>query len=372
MRETRVSLFIIFVKNFNMKKIFLLLSSSFLFMACPPESIEPPIYNKDYGKGLYILTENGVNFYDFDEGVLKEDIYSTVNGGSLQNPSSLNIHGNKMYIVTKNTFHKVDAETFLSEFSIPGFTDAQQCENAYFNRFYVTDKGESEIKIIDLISRDISGHISTGDSVFPTDIVVNGSRSFVINSGGDSSSDYDSTIVAIDVRNISEVLNNFAGNIITGKNPSSVVNDGNIIVLCRGIYDENDALNNEESSFSRISAGSLSVYANTILSGIYNADNLCVDESDTRFYFTASDGVYWSDKSSFSSNLITDKKNPNVLISNNETYFDLTDSIYKTVNYLWCNDQDNPNYLYKLNFQTNEFEDSIILNSPIIDLEIYR
>ena len=167
-------------------------------------------------------------------------------------------------------------------------------------------------------------------------------------------------------------VNNFAGNIITGKNPSSVVNDGNIIVLCRGIYDENDALNNEESSFSRISAGSLSVDANTILSGIYNADNLCVDESDTRFYFTASDGVYWSDKSSFSSNLITDKKNPNVLISNNETYFDLTDSIYKTVNYLWCNDQDNPNYLYKLNFQTNEFEDSIILNSPIIDLEIYR
>ena len=62
-----------------------------------------------------------VNFYDFDEGVLKEDIYSTVNGASLQNPSSLNIYGDKMYIVTKNTFHKVDAETFLSEFSIAGF-----------------------------------------------------------------------------------------------------------------------------------------------------------------------------------------------------------------------------------------------------------
>ena len=81
-------------------------------MACPPESIEPPIYNKDYGKGLYILTENGVNFYDFDEGVLKEDIYSTVNGGSLQNPSSLNIHGNKMYIVTKILFIKLMQKHF--------------------------------------------------------------------------------------------------------------------------------------------------------------------------------------------------------------------------------------------------------------------
>ncbi|MAX68608.1 MAG: hypothetical protein CMP60_02820 [Flavobacteriales bacterium] len=355
-----------------MKKIFLLLSASFLLMACPPESIEPPIYNKDYGKGLYILTENGVNFYDFDEGVLKEDIYSTVNGGSLQNPSSLNIHGNKMYIVTKNTFHKVDAETFLSEFSIPGFTDAQQCENAYFNRFYVTDKAESEIKIIDLISRDISGRISTGDSVFPTDIVVNGSRAFVINSGGDNFLNYDSTIVTIDIRNGEEMLNNFTGNIITGRNPSSVVNDGNIIVLCKGIYDESNTSNNEESSLLRIRAGNLNIYENTILSGIYNADNLCIDESDTKFYFTASDGVYFSDKSSFSVNLITNKKSPNVLISNNETYFDLTDSINKTVNYLWCNDQDTPNYLYKLNFQTNEFEDSIIFNSPIIDLEIYR
>jgi len=194
----------------------------------------------------------------------------------------------------------------------------------------------------------------------------------VINSGGDDFLNYDSTIVAIDVRNGEEMLNNFVGNIITGKNPSSVVNDGNIIVLCKGIYNESNTSNNEESSLLRIGSGSFNIYENTILSGIYNADNLCVDESDTRFYFTASDGVYWSDKSPFSSNLITDKINPNVLISNNETYFNVTDSIYETVNYLWCNDQENPNYLYKINSQTNALEDSIILNSPIIDLEIYR
>ena len=97
-------------------------------MACPRETIDPPIYDKDYGKGLYILTENGVNFYDFDKDTLKENIYSTVNGTFLQNPSSLNIYSNKMYIVTQNTFYKVDAETFLTEFSIGGFTDAQQCD----------------------------------------------------------------------------------------------------------------------------------------------------------------------------------------------------------------------------------------------------
>ncbi len=355
-----------------MNKIFFLLSAFFLFVACSPETIEPPIYDKDYGKGLYILTENGVNFYDFDEGTLKEDIYSTVNGGSLQNSSSLTIYGNKMYIVTQNTLYRVDAETFLSEFSIGGFTDAQQCEYAKFNRLYVTDKGDSEIKVVDLDIRDVSSHIKTGDTVYPTDIVVNWGRAFVINSGGDNFSDYDSTVVAIDLKDGVVPINNFAGNMITGKNPSSIFDDGNIIVLCRGIYDESNMSNNEESSFSRIGAGNLNVISNTVLNGIYNADNLCVNESDTKFFFTASDGVYWSDKSSFSANLITDQKVPNVLISNNETYFDLTDSTYKTVNYLWCNDQDNPDYLYKLNPQTSIFEDSIMLNSPIIDLEIYR
>ena len=195
---------------------------------------------------------------------------------------------------------------------------------------------------------------------------------FVINSGGDNLSDYDSTVVAIDLKDGVVPINNFAGNMITGKNPSSVLNDENIIVLCTGIYDESNMSNNEESSFSRIGAGNLNVISNTVLNGIYNADNLCVNESDTRFYFTASDGVYWSDKSSFNTHLVTNKKVPNVLISNNETYFDVTDSIYKTVNYLWCNDQNNPNYLYKINFQSSEIEDSIMLDSPIIDLEIYR
>jgi len=223
-----------------------------------------------------------------------------------------------------------------------------------------------------LVIRDISGHVKTGDNVYPTDIVVNWGRAFVINSGGDDFSDYDSTIVAIDLKDGVVPINNFAGNIITGKNPSSVVNDGNIIVLCRGIYDESNTSNNEESSFSRIGAGNLNVVSNTVLNGIYNADNLCVNESNTRFYFTASDGVYWSNKSSFNPQLITNKKVPNVLISNNQTHFDLTDSIYKTVNYLWFNDHDNPEYLYKLNSQTNTCEDSIMLNSPIIDLEIYR
>ncbi len=355
-----------------MNKIFILLSAFFLFIACSPETIEPPIYDKDYGKGLYILTEKGVSFYDFDDELLKEDIYSTVNGISLQNPSSLNIHNDKMYIVTKNTLYRVDAETFLSEFSIGGFSDAQQCEYAKFNRLYVTDKGESEIKVVDLDIRDISAHIKTGDTVYPTDIVVNWRRAFVINSGGDNFSDYDSTVVAIDLKDGVAPINNFAGHIITGKNPSSLFDDGNIIVLCRGIYDESNISNNEESSFSRIGDGSLNVVSNTVLNGIYNADNLCVNESNTRFYFTASDGVYWSDKSSFNTHLVTNKKVPNVLISNNETYFDVTDSIYKTVNYLWCNDQNNPNYLYKINFQSSEIEDSIMLDSPIIDLEIYR
>ncbi|MBT5858332.1 MAG: hypothetical protein HOH88_00525 [Flavobacteriales bacterium] len=356
-----------------MKKIFLLFSASFFLMACPKETIDPPIYEK-YGKGLYILTENGVNFYDFNEGVLKEDIYSTVNGNYLQNPSSLNSYSNKMYIVTQNTFYKVDAETFLSEFSIGGFTDAQQCENAYFNRFYVTDKGESEIKIIDLISRDISGHVSTGDSVFPTDIVVNGSRAFIINSGGDDFLDYDSTIVAIDVKNGSEPLNNFAGNIITGKNPVSICKPDfqNIFVVCKGLFDQNNPSNNINSSIYEVEPGNFNIISISELNNIYNADNLISNYNDTRFYITSSSGVYWLSSSNFSSHLVTNEKNPSVLLVNVEQYAD-TDTTTTSSEMLYMNNNVNGDeYIYKYNIQLNKFVDSIMLKSPIIDLEVYK
>ena len=47
-------------------------------MACPPETIDPPIYDQDYGKGLYILTENGVNFYNPKDSTLTENIFQKV------------------------------------------------------------------------------------------------------------------------------------------------------------------------------------------------------------------------------------------------------------------------------------------------------
>ncbi len=76
-------------------------------MACPPETIDPPVYNKDYGDGLYILTEKGVNFYDLSKDTLKEDIFTTVNSISLINPSSINTYGKKIYLVTANTSDNV-------------------------------------------------------------------------------------------------------------------------------------------------------------------------------------------------------------------------------------------------------------------------
>jgi hypothetical protein len=354
-----------------MKKIFLLLSASFLLMACPTETIDPSVYNKDYGDGLYILTENGVNFYDLSEDILKEDVFTTVNGSSLTNPSSINSYGNKIYLVTANTFYSVDPETFYSEFSVGGFINAQQSEYAKFNRFYVTDKGESEIKVVDVHLQDISSHIKTGESVNPTGIVVNSGRAFVINSGSDDITDYDSTLVAVELKDGVIPLNDFVGNVIIGKNPSSVFNDGNIVVLCKGIYDEINPANNEESSYHRILTGNLNVLSSSTLSNIYNADNLCANSSVSKFYFTTSDGVYQINTSGALNPSQVIPMVSDVLLTNVEQY-NPTDTTTAYTNMLYLNDAlNNPNMLYKYNLALSLFVDTIQLNADIIDLMIY-
>ena len=72
-----------------MQKISLLIVTSFFLMACPSEKIDPNIYEKNYGEGIYALTSNGVNYFDPKQSELKENILSNVNGISLSDASSL-------------------------------------------------------------------------------------------------------------------------------------------------------------------------------------------------------------------------------------------------------------------------------------------
>ena len=361
-----------------MKRVLYLLAFSIFLFNCKPEETPDPVYASDYGEGLYILTDQGLVYFDYNSPdtakIIKENIFQEVNSHAIISPSSLNIINNDLYIVSSNTLYKTDINTLLKEVEIHGFDDAQKCENAKFNRIYVTDPASSEIKVVDFNVKDIIAHIKTGIDVNPTDIAVNWKRAFVVNSGGVDINDYDSTMVSVDIKDGVVPINEFSGNIILDKNPVAVVNDGAIIVLCKGIYDPSNPANNIESSINRVGAGSLEIINVIPLNNIYNAGILLPNNNNTKYYITSSDGVYWIDATNYSSHLVTDKKIPSVLSVNVEKYAN-TDTTTAYSEMIYMNDVNNTNmsaqYIYKYNLQLNQFVDSIPVNGSVIDMIIF-
>ena len=117
-------------------------------------------------------------------------------------------------------------------------------------------------------------------------------------------------------------------------------------MLCKGIFDETNPSNNVESSICLVGTGSLNTVSSTTLNGIYNADNLLLNNSETKYYITSSSGVYYISTSSFANTLVTDKKVPTSMIINRESFAN-TDSTSLVVDFLYMNDQDNKDYIYK-------------------------
>ena len=197
---------------------FLILCSALLVISCQPEENIDPINNIEYGKGLYVLTENSVNYYDTKNNELNENIYQSTNGTSISNINSINKHANSIYIVSENTLYSIDVNTFFKNWELNGFLNAQECEYAKFNRLYVSDKSDSEIKVIDTDLREIIARVKTGNNTTPKDIIFSYERAFVVNSGNQTFNEYDSSICAINIKNGLVPLNEFAGNIIVDKN----------------------------------------------------------------------------------------------------------------------------------------------------------
>ena len=78
-----------------------------------------------------------------------------------------------------------------------------------------------------------------------------------MNGGGESKLLKDSTIAAIDHRYGDNVPSaDFMGSLYVGENPNSDVNDGDVIVLCKGIYDVDNMSDNTNSSDIDYSSGS--------------------------------------------------------------------------------------------------------------------
>lgn len=358
-------------------RILLFLNVILLLISCKPEDPDLPIYSEDYGDGLYILSDQGVSFYNYQDTValVKNNIFSSVNGISITNAKRIRILnssdlsylapdkgfilGDKLYVVDINTFQ------LLGEVS--GLENATYCEIISQNRAFVTDSGLSLVKEIDLNTFKTISEIETGENSVPSFIINQGNHSFVLN-GGLAPSTKDTSIIAIKYRDLSISLAEFAGRILVGDNPISSVSLDDLGVLCRGIYSSSDPSNNTESSFFIVHPFSFNIVNQVTFPGVYNAKSLVKDYEEDDLYFTSSNGIYKLNYPSLSYSLFLNKK-ADVLETNVESYAN-TDSTNISVQMLYMNDIERPGYVFKYNTFLSEYTDSLFVSGNIIDLQL--
>jgi len=66
---------------------YLLIALVFVSSCKEEDTVENPTLPNDYGKGMYIVTDNGISFYDGE--VVKNQIYKKVNGSSILNAKKI-------------------------------------------------------------------------------------------------------------------------------------------------------------------------------------------------------------------------------------------------------------------------------------------
>lgn len=361
--------FLYLLKIYHMKLINYLLIALVFVSSCKEEdTVETPVLPSDYGKGMYIATENGVSFYDGE--VVKNQIFKGVNGTSISSVSKIKFKGTKAYIAAGNQIVTANIETFENKDVVNGFVDVVDFDFVNFDRLFVVDKGDAKVKVVDLNNLDITAEVETGENTVPTFIASSWYRSIVLNSGAVADSLKDTTIVAIDYRDGVIPLSDFMGSIEVGDNPNSVVWISNLKVLCKGIYDPNHSSSNTESSLSKIDPWDMELDWNITLSNIYNAQNLVSDVSDSKYFFTAINGVYQMNNDGTS---ISQKINftSDILETSIESYA-VNDTTIGYANMLFVNDAIGANNtIYKYNLATSTFCDTIIVDSPVKDINFY-
>ena len=344
-----------------------------IFSSCKEEE-NAPTFSKDYGSGMYISTDIGVSFYK--DGVVKNQIYKEVNGQTLTEVEKIKFNGTKAFILAGDMY-SVNIETFEDKGIASGFVNPVDLTFlSPDNRAFVVDKDDSKVKEVDLDRMEVASVIETGDSTKPVFIVSKWYRSIVMNGGAEPDSLNDSTIVAIDYRDELVSLAENMGGLYVGDNPNSAVNINNLKILCKGIYDPNDLTTKTQSTLVTVNPWDLLIVANTTLNGVYNAQNLVSNDDDTKYYFTAENGIYQMNTNGSSVSLI-DPIVSDILYFQDEEYFvfttDTTPPNVLNRNVLFVNDtQNDPSIVYKYNLDLNAFTDTLIFDGNVRDVNFYQ
>ena len=324
---------------------------------------------ENYGVGMYILTEQGVSFYNYlAEDTLRtltENIFKKVNNTDIIQPKSLHISGKNAYIIG-DQLYIANIETFGNEGKIGGFSNPVSCKKVDEDRLYVVDKGDATVKIVNLNKKEILGHIETGDTSRPANIVGSWFRAFVLNGGGDAFSDRDSSIVAIDYFQSGVAINDFSAKLDVGYNPNSAVFSANHLwVLCKGVYNSQDPSQNRQSTMYKIAPWSNVIDDDKNLTSIYNADNLAINESKSRMFFSSTDGIYITDLTIYPI-LHIPGIDASFITINTESINDST-----KVEYLYANDANQSGFVLKYEAWTGSFVGSIQVNGNALDVVFY-
>ena len=356
-----------------MKLFNYLLIATLLISSCKEDEADAPIFDENYGEGMYIVTDIGVSFYNYKDSLAQviNQIYKTVNNITISNPKKIKFNGGKAYILADNYIIVVDAKTFEHQGMISGFVNPADFDFVSNDRLFVVDKGDSKVNVVNLKNMEITSDIETGESTKPVFILSNSYKSFVLNGGELSSQIKDSTVVVIEYRDNLVALANFEGSLQVGENPNSAIftQAGRLIVLCKGIYDVVNPNNNTASFLSDINQYSNEVYSTDILSGIYDAQNLISNFDNSRCYFTAEGGVYKLNPNTLNVTSLA-SVNASVINTNIESLA-VNDSTIVYYEMLYMNDTNSPNSIYKYNLGLSSFVDTIIVNGTVRDIKFY-
>ena len=341
-----------------------------LISSCKDDEVEA-VFDENYGEGMYIVTDVGISFYNFKDSLaqVENHIFKTVNNITINNPKRIKFKGTKAYIVADNYISTANVKNFENKGEISGFFNPVDINFISHDRLLVADKNDSKIKVVDIQRMEITADIETGDSTRPVFLVNNSYKAFALNGGGETFSERDSTVVSIDYRDQLIPLSAFSGSINLGYNPISAIHYYNPTILCKGVYNINDHSEDIESSIYKINGSDNSILTSIVLNGVYNANNLVANNEATFLYFTAHDGIYKINSSSLSfSSILTNKAN--VMRMNYESY-PITDSTFYNVGMLYMNDIENPNTIFKYNLYTSNFQDTIIVDGNVRDINFY-
>ena len=372
-----MSLFFYLYQKINMKLFNYFIILTLIFSACSEAEVEPPVLDEDYGEGMYIVTDMGVSFYDYQDSIPEviNQIFKKVNNISIANAKKIKFRDSKAYILVDNYIITANINTFEDKGLVNGFINPVDFDFVSNNRLFVVDKDDSKVKVVDLERMEITSDIETGDNTKPVFILSKWYRSYVMNGGAVTDSLKDSTIIAIDYKDNLVPLADMMGSLYIGDNPNSAVNINNLKVLCRGVYDPNNIATQTQSTLVTINPWDVYITANTILSGIYNASNLIANNEDTEYYFLAEGGFYKMNSNGSGVSLLSSIES-DILYYRDEVYsqYSTTDSItyYYNRDVLYVNDsQNNANTIYKYNLNSNTFFDTIIVEGAVKNINFY-